>query len=106
MKKLKYPIHFEVEVNGVPLFSNFSKQAITYSERCKASSTKSFKNAIKNAKKHKGANVIAYWLEDKPCVSNLLTGRQTTYGQRCVYGNQKGSGFDNGNSPLESFINL
>ena len=104
MKTLKYPLHFEIEVQGAPLFSNFSKQALTYDERNRASTTKSLKKALRIAQKIEGANVLAYWLENKACKLNLLTGRQTTYGKRCVYGSKKGIGADNGNSPLESFL--
>jgi len=104
MKTLKYPVHFEIEVQGAPLFSNFSKHALTYDERSRSSTTKSLKKAVRIAQKIEGANVFAYWLEDKACKSNLLTGRQITYGKRCVYGSKKGIGTDSGNSPLESFL--
>jgi hypothetical protein len=104
MRTLKYPIHFEIEVQGVPLFSNFRKQAFTYSERNKASTTKSLKKAVRISQKIEGANVVAYWLEDKDCKSNLLTGKQSAYGKRCVYGDKKGIGANNGNADLESFL--
>lgn len=104
MKTLKYPLHFEIEVQNIPLCSNFSKQALTYSERNKASTTRNLKRAVRIAQKIEGANVFAYWLEDKACKSNLLTGRQITYGKRCVYGTKKGRGVDNGNSALKNFL--
>ena len=100
--KLKYPIHFEVHVYGTPLCKSFSRQAIGYTERNSCSRTKSLQTAIKQAKKHLG-NVVAYWIEDRPSNSNN-TGRQMTYGQRVVYGTQKGVGSDHGNSPLEAHL--
>ena len=100
--KLKYPIHFEVHVYGTPLCKSFSRQAIGYTERNSCSRTKSLQTAIKQAKKHLG-NVVAYWIEDRPSNSNN-TGKQMTYGQRVVYGTQKGVGSDHGNSPLEAHL--
>lgn len=100
--KLKYPIHYSVEVasnyanetksltNG---FSRFSYTSGPASE--KPSTTTNLKTAIKHAKKH-GGSVVAYYLEDKPMdypegsimaeKAKLMGYRHNTYGRKTVFG--------------------